>query len=200
MHQDSLDIHTLCHGQHARTPCTALQTVSMFHCIAACSQLQEMLVALGWKERFSPANPFMVFDMGTHSPKAALPQSLFSYKSGASNKVRALPVQPIVYKHKTAIYHTYSRDLHFRSLYFDLTKDVDWPGSYFSAPGAIEAVLGTPVPFMVCMSVMGDWGMDRSASRFELSAGSQVRSEWQAGFFERRRRFFQVRLPARWSA
>jgi hypothetical protein len=126
-----------------------------------CSQLQELRVALGWKERFSPmCSSFMILDMGLHMPKSALPRCLHVHKFGRLNTEKRLPTRPVESYCTANIFHAYTRDLHLRSLHFDMNEEKEWVSSFFTAPGSVECMLGQSSPYMVSMRVAGEWMWD----------------------------------------
>lgn len=144
------------------------------------------------------ASSFMVIDMGLHSPKPALPEAMHMYRSGRYNERKQLPPTPINYFGMTTIYHAYTRDLHLRSLHFAMADVKEWMASFFTAPGAIECMLGLPTPFIVCLRISGDWSADEKNVKHDLRASARPElrsfSRNQHGYFQRARRFFQVRV------
>ena len=167
--------------------------------------MQELRVALGWKERFAMESPFMVLDMGLHTPKSAVPRAFRFRRYGARNLEAPLPCRPVQYHHTTNIFHAYTRDLHLRSLHFDMGDDKAdvRTASFFTSPGAVEAMLNVSMPYLVSLRVAGEWTWDMrtgTGSRLETrvvprSAVSKASGSIE-GTQDRRRRFFHVRLTS----
>eukprot|EP00892_Ulva_mutabilis_P007895 jgi/Ulvmu1/5478/UM023_0014.1 len=120
-------------------------------------QLQELRVALGWKERFATPLAFFLLDVGVGKPKQPPPLAVLRARVGRHNDVVDLQDLPVQYYSMVNVYHAYTRDLHLRSLYFDRTAEVTWPTGFFRAPGALEYVLSQRAPFIVSMRIAAEW-------------------------------------------
>ena len=121
-------------------------------------QVQELRVALGWQERFALAGECSVLDMGLHHPKCALPRAFTVARHGPDNAEAALPTRPVQYPHEASIFLAYTQSLHLRCVYFDLMKDgPPRPAAFFTAPGALEAMLGRSAAFTTSVRIAGEW-------------------------------------------
>ena len=150
---------------------------------AACRQLQQLRVALGWCERLSLSAPFVVLDVGLHTPKAALPRCLHVRRIGRYNTERALPPRPVQYYTTANVFHAYTRDLRVRALYFDMQQEREWASSFFTAPGSVEAMLGRYTSHVVSVRVCGEWVAPGGGSsrRHRLGGGRRVLPTMRGG-------------------
>lgn len=64
-----------------------------------CRQLQELRVALGWKERFASPLAFFVLDVGIGKPKQPPPLAVMRARVGRHNDDLALPELPVRLPH-----------------------------------------------------------------------------------------------------
>jgi hypothetical protein len=159
--------------------------------MALCRQLQELRVALGWKERFALESTYFVLDMGSHCIKSKIPAAFHFQYVGEQNVARRLPRLPVQYYTRATVYQAYTRDLHMRCLYFDMLDMQATASSFFTAPGGLEFLLGQPCPHMVSMCVSGEWTTDtisRSARRHAEPSTSHRRHHAE----HKRRRYFHV--------
>lgn len=148
------------------SPCRALLPVSPHssgaarnskRAIALCRQLQELRVALGWKERFAMGSAYFVVDMGVRTLKVRPAPALREQYVGIDNTPQSLPAMPVQYAARATVYHAYLRDLHLRCLFFDMLDMQAAPHSFATAPGSVEYLLGRACPFLACVSVSGEW-------------------------------------------